>query len=237
MSEPTLFRVGSVCAIVGAILGIIVNVLHPRTEEIAKPEALVQLVASSDIWVGDHVGILVAILLVVAGYAAVYRSLTGEAATAFARLGYASAVVGATVFAVLAATDGIAGKALANAWATAPAAEKAAALRVAESVAAVNIALFSVTLIVFFGATVFLFGLAIATSDVYPKWLGWVAAVLGVAAALLGFVYAYQGPSALVTNILVPILSILETVWLLVIGVLLWRRTTVTRPAYRTAPA
>lgn len=237
MSEPTLFRVGSVCAIVGAILGIVVNVLHPRTEEIAKPEALVQLVASSDIWVGDHIGILVAILLVVAGLSAVYRSVSGERSVAFARLGYAAAVVSASVFAVLAATDGIAEKALANAWASAPAAQKAAALGVAEAVAAVNIGLFSVAIIVFFGATFFLYGLAVATSAEYPAWLGWVAAALGIASALLGFVQAYQGPSVLVTNILFPLLSILETIWTLVIGVLLWRRVTAAAPAYRPAPA
>lgn len=60
MSEPTLFRVGSACLIVGSLLAIVVNALHPRTTDIANPQALVQLAAASDLWVADHLGILLA---------------------------------------------------------------------------------------------------------------------------------------------------------------------------------
>lgn len=46
---------------------------------------------------------------------------------------------------------------------------------------------------------IILYGLAVAKSQVYPAWLSWVAVVLGV-------------------------LSVLETLWILVMGVQLGRR-------------
>ena len=50
--------------------------------------------------------------------------------------------------------------------------------------------------------------------------------MLGIAAAVLGLVQTYEGPSDLVTKILFPIVSILLTVWVLVMGILMWRKTT-----------
>ena len=61
-----------------------------------------------------------------------------------------------------------------------------------------------------------LYGLAVALSDVYPKWLGW--------AALIGLGEAFSGHSTVLTNILFPMASILLTMWMLVMGVLMWRR-------------
>ena len=75
-----------------------------------------------------------------------------------------------------------------------------------------------------FGLTFILYGLAVALADVYPKWLWWAGLVVGIAVALIGLVQAYNGPSDLVTTILFPITAILFTVWVLVVGVLMWRR-------------
>lgn len=225
MQERSLSRFGSVSAMLGAILGFIVNFLHPRTPDIANPEAYLKEVVESAIWIGDHVGILFAVLLAVGGYAAIYRSFTKEPGAAWARLGFVSALLGAAIISVLMGTDGVAAQSVATAWANAPVAEKAVALRVGIALAQINFALFSLAIVVWFGVTNILYGLAIVTSDVYPGWLGWVALLGGVASALVGLNQAYRGLSVVTTNILFPIVSTVLIVWFFIVGVLLWRKS------------
>ena len=77
-----------------------------------------------------------------------------------------------------------------------------------------------------FGITVVLYGLAVALSHTYPKWLGWLAVISGVAVSLAGITTAYTGFSRLAMNINMPASSVL-LVWLIIVGVLMWRRAAV----------
>lgn len=224
MSERALSRIGAVSAVIGAISAVVVNLLHPRSATMENPDAFLRMIAESRIWVGDHVGIIFAGILFTGGLLAISRSITGQPGAAWARLGSASALVSTAILFVLMATDGIAIKTLARAWVTAPAAEKAAAFSAGHAVATVNLALFSVWIIVFWGVTIILYGLAVLTSQGYPRWLGWVAILAGLGSAWIGLRQAYAGPSFLVTNVLFVIFSLIITLWLLVMGVLLWRK-------------
>lgn len=87
-------------------------------------------------------------------------------------------------------------------WAAVPEAEKAVALRVAEAMEQIDVGIFSVDIIVFFGATFMLYGLAVAKSGRFPQWLGWAPLLLGLASFLDGIVQGHTGLSVLVTNIL-----------------------------------
>jgi hypothetical protein len=234
MGEPTLLRLGSVLLVVGALAAVVVNVMHPRASDY-QALALVQLVAATDngLWIGVHIGILFAVLLVVGGQLALARSFTGERAAAFGRLGAGTALLSAAIFAVGVATDGFAQKGLADAWAAAPAADKAGALGAVLAVVALSGALFTLSIIVTFGLTSLLFGLAIASDETYPRWLGWIGVFLGVAATLIGVAIAYQGPSVLVSVVLFTSVSLAVTMWLLVLGVLLWRRAAAVRAPAR----
>ncbi len=51
-----------------------------------------------------------------------------------------------------------------------------------------DIGLFSIFIIVFFGVTLLVYGLGVALSDNFPRWLGWVAVVLATASLIAGFV-------------------------------------------------
>src|SRR3989454_6940536 len=95
MPERTLTRIGAAAAVLGAVLGLVVNVLHPRVNDPANTKAFLRQVAESTIWVGDHVGIIFAMLLVTGGLVAVYRSITSGPGAAWARLGFAAALVSA----------------------------------------------------------------------------------------------------------------------------------------------
>ena len=223
MPERALLRIGSVSAIVGAVLLVIVNILHPRGTEWGDTRGHLQEIADSGVYLGDHIGLLVAVLLVVGGLVALYRSISSGTAAALARLGFAAALVSGGFVAVEMALDGTAIKVVADSWASS---QDAALFQAAYVLEQVNIALFSFLIFIFFGVTFILYGLAVALADVYPKWLGWAAFALGVAAAVLGLVQTYEGPSDLLTNILFPVVSIFLTVWVFVIGVLMWRRAT-----------
>jgi len=93
-----------------------------------------------------------------------------------APFGLAAAVTTAASFTVLQAVDGVALKRAVDAWASAPAPEKAAAFAAAEAVRWIEIAMNSFS---FFLAelSLFIFGVAIALGSVYPRWVGLVAAV------------------------------------------------------------
>lgn len=224
MREQSISRIGAVSAIVGSILALVVNLLHPRSASLENPEAFLRMIAQSTIWIGDHVGIVFAVLLVTGGLVALAHSIADERGAGWAHLGEAGALVSAGVLAVLMATDGIAIKALATAWANAPDAEKAGMFRVAHALALIDFAIFAVWTTVFFGVTIFLYGLAVLRSAAYPKWLGWVAVLASIGSALIGLNLAYRGPSTLVGNVLFPIFSIIITLWVLVMGILLWRK-------------
>lgn len=228
MSDRALHRIGSASAIIGAVVAVITNVLHPRVSDYSSPEVLLQAIAGSSIWVADHLGLIVGTLLILAGLVALSRSITGEPAAAVARLAVVAAVVSAAMGLVLLGIDGIVAKQTAVAWAAAPAAEKAPALRVAVAVEDIAFALFSLLIVLQFGVTLFLYGLAVALSDAYPRWLGWLAVAVAAGSAVVGLAQATNGPSVLVTNILFPILSSIAILWVLVMGVLLGRKAVVT---------
>lgn len=224
MREQSLSRIGAISAIVGAIFALVVNLLHPRSASLQDPEAFLRMIAQSTIWIGDHVGIVFAVLMITGGLVAIAHSIADERGAGWAHLGEVGALVSAGVLCVLMATDGITIKALATAWANAPAAEKAGMFRVGHALALINFAIFSVWTVVFFGVTIFLYGLAILRSAAYPKWLGWVAVLASIGSALIGLNLAYRGPSTLVANVLFPIFSIIITLWVLAMGILLWRK-------------
>ncbi|MBI4328546.1 MAG: DUF4386 family protein [Chloroflexi bacterium] len=224
MSERTLLRIGAVSAIVGALLLIAVNGLFPRVDDPSNVKATLQAAADSQLWRGLHVGLGFGVFFALGGFVALYRSITGDPGAALARLGFVSAVLGGALWFVTIAGRGFAFKAAADTWAVAPEAEKAILFRVAEAVDNVSFGLFTGAVFLFLGATAILYGLAVALSGVYPRWLGWVAVVGGVGSALMGIVQFYQGPSALWTNLLFGAFAAALTLWVLIMGVLMWRK-------------
>ena len=224
-AERALIRIGALSAIAGAIIFMIANIAHPRSPNIEVTRAQIETVAASSIWMSDHLVLFFSGLLLLVGLVAIQRSIPSGPGAAWAQLGSLAAVVSTSVWAVLMALDGITSKVIHNAWAAAPKAQKAAALRVAEMMEEIDIGIFSIYIILFFGLTFLLYGLAVAMSESYPKWLGWVAVVLALASLIVGIVQAFTGLSVLVTNTLFASFSSLLTLWVLIMGILTWRKT------------
>jgi hypothetical protein len=77
----------------------------------------------------------------------------------------------------------------------------------------------------FAGVPFVLFGLAVARAGTYPRWLGWVAFFAGIGSILAGIIQALTGKPTVASLILTIIGPTVITLWMLVIGVLLWRRS------------
>ena len=221
--EGSIFQIGSVAGILGSLLAMVGNLLHPATP-IGDPEGVARAIAQSETWVLVHLVIVVGLILMLGGLVAISHSIEGGGPGALAQLGSVAAVAGVTVGVVLVIVDGVAAKHLADAWAAAPPEEAAAALRVVLAEEAINFALAALFNILFAGVTFILLGLAVAWSSEYPGWLGWVVVVAGVGSVPVGLVQAYTGESIGFTRIATIIFPTIITLWVVGMSVLVWRK-------------
>jgi Domain of unknown function (DUF4386) len=218
------FRVGGGSAMLGAILGLVGNLIHPGTSGPAHPAETARVVAHSSMWIPLHVALLVSFIFMLGGLVAIHDSITRGRAAVVARFGLIAAIVGTAGGVVLLSLDGFAAKHLADSWLAAPSTLRASALASFRAEDSINFALLSPLNLVFAGFTFVLFGVAAAQSGVYPRWLGLVAVVGGVGGAVSGVIQAYLGePSAITTALGIAAPSII-TVWLFVMGILLVRK-------------
>jgi hypothetical protein len=224
LEEWSIFRIGAVAGIIGSLLAMVGNLLHPATPT-GNPEGVARTIAQSERWVLlVHLVIVVGLILMLGALVAISRSIEGGVPGALARLGSVAAVAGVTVGMILVIVDGVAAKHLAAAWEVAPSDQAAAALRVVVAEEAINFALAALFNILFAGVTFILLGLAVASSGEYPGWLGWVVVVAGVGSVPVGLVQAYMGESIGFTRIATIIFPTIITLWVVVMSVLLWRK-------------
>jgi hypothetical protein len=218
MSDRALARVGAACALVGAVLALVFNLLHPRPSSFEDPvRDQLRMVAESDAWIPIHLGIVLSVLLIVLGLFALARSLKGGPAEGLARLALGGLLISTPVALVTLAVDGYALKAVADAVG-------GQATGSAEGSAIVHIvwALFTMFIITFLGVTPFLFGLAVASDPGYSSPLGYGAILLGSAAVVNGASGILGGPSA-GFFVVFTVVSGLLTLWVLALGVVLLR--------------
>ena len=221
MSERTLLRLGGAAAVVGAIVAFLVFMARPvQTGDIVDdPAATLQEILDSDVWVTLHVVMLFAILLIFGSLGVFSRSINTQKAAAWGRFGFFAAAIGTAVFLVVGGSDAIGIKGVAKVWEGASAGDKGAALVTAQAFDAVNLGIFSMWITLFFGLAPVLIGLAIVISDVYPKWLGWAAIVVGLGSVAAGLNEAFIGGADFLF-----VFVLLVFLWLVVMGVFLWRK-------------
>jgi hypothetical protein len=231
-SSTWVRRIGSVAGIVGALLAMVGNLVHPATPT-DDPQGVARTIAGSQLWVVDHLAIVVGLILMLAALVAIADPIRDGLPGALARLGSVAAVAGITVGLVLVTLDGLAAKQIAEAWATAPPDEQAAALRLVLAEETINFALAALFNILFAGVTFILYGLAVAWSRVYPRWLGWVVVVAGIGSVVAGLVQAYAGESTTATRVLTIIFPTVITLWLAGMSILLLKAPAPERAAAR----
>lgn len=218
-----LLRTGSVAAILGSLCAAAGNVIHPVTPR-DDPEGVARVIADSGAWTLIHVVIVFGIILMLGGLVAIRHSIEGGKAEAFARLGVYATTVGVTVGLITVILDGVAAKQLADIWAASPESGEAIALSVVSANETINFALAALFNISFAGVPFILFGIAVALSAAYPRWLGWTAAIAGLGSIGAGVVQAFTGEPTVTSLVLTIIGPTVISLWLLVMGVLVARR-------------
>ena len=133
MDEKYMMRIGAAAGVLGAIVFMAGNMLHARSADIEVYAEQIKAVAESDIWITDHLLFFVGAVLIGVFLVALHRTMLDGLPGALSRIGYFGTVASTAVVTVLVGLDGMASKAIHNAWAAAPASEKAVALRIAEA--------------------------------------------------------------------------------------------------------
>ena len=218
-----LQRIAGLSLIFGAIVTCVANVFLPRASDPSVVDNTLGRLASNETWAQiDYLLLAAGMWLLLGGITGLSRSLSTGAAAAWARLGLYATIVAVAVWTVVFATGMAETGAAANWWA-APAQGKATAYSVAAAVHAINMAMFSLGIVVQWVAIVLL-GIAVSLSTLYPRWLGWIAIALGVVTIpAIGIPQAIAGPSQTI-DLLFLIFSLLTLVWTLVMGILITRK-------------
>lgn len=221
-----LQRIGGVSFIAGAILLAVFNAVLPRADDPANLGKVIQEIvdARGGLWEVSHLLLAVGIWALMIGVVGVYRSIDTGAGAVWARLGFYGVIVGTALWTVLFALEGLGLPQVVELWEKASGADKPSLFQAASSISLLNMGLFSMVIIVYWLALLFL-GIGMVLSAVYPRWLGWSIIILGVATvAAVGIPQAFAGASQIVTNVLFVVFSGLSTLWALAIGIWVARK-------------
>lgn len=224
MQQLSFHRVGAGAAMLGAALGIVFNLLHPRNSEaFESAETELQMIADSGIWRLDHLMLLLSVAIGFVGFIAIAISMANTPGEVWARVAIVFGAAGAGLALVLLALDGFSIKDLADRWAGGDDAILPAATAMVET----NLALLAATFIVFFGLTPLLFGEALLTSAIYSKTLAYLEMLAGGGGLLTGLLLATETGMGFAGTILLPLSALVHTIVLFVLGWRLWQKSAV----------
>ncbi len=223
--NPYMVRIAAVGAVLGSFLAGVGNLFHPVTPR-DDPRGVADVIARSDAWTLIHLVLVLGLILMLAGLLGLRYSLenTGRVG-ALTHVGMYVATVGTTLGVATIILDGVAAKQLADQWAAAPEGSRAVALAAVSANETMNFALAGMFNACFAGVPFLLFGLAVTRAYGYPQWLGWVAFAAGIGSIGAGVIQALTGKPTMTSLVLTIIGPTVISVWLLVMGVLMWRRT------------
>ena len=217
--QYTAAKLGAGSAVLGALLGLVVNLLHGDLP--ADPEAALTRIAMTPSWGLLHLGIMASVVLILCGLVGLSGVADGSGSRALARLSLVVALPGAAVMLVGIAIDGFATKAMADLWASAPPSERATTFDLALAVEDIQNALFHAWSMFFIGLPFVLLGVSgLLAGGGLPRWLGLVAVIGGAGATIMGVAGFLQVP---VPGALFNVFAFLVLLWVLVAGVLIWR--------------
>jgi hypothetical protein len=232
MPQTLVLRIGSVTAVLGGIFTLAGNIIHPREEgQLDDPETLLQVVADSDIWVADHMIIFIGVTLLLGAFYGVTHSISGESATAWARLAWGVAIVGVGLGALLMLTEAVAVAGIAETWATSTGPETELALAAGGALFHFSLALATAAPLFLYGIAPILTGRAILSSHDYPSWVGVAGMILGGIGVAANIGQILTGVTTQSGLVLVPIGIVGVTLWMIYLGVVMWRSSIRSRAA------
>jgi hypothetical protein len=219
-----LQSVGGWSGIIGGLLVCAANGLHPHPNDFHL-EALLTDIAHSNTWPLIHLTLVIALFLVLTALVAIAFTVEEEPGATIARFACVASLLGGALIFVSTAIDGFAMNQLARSWFDASSAEKAAALRIADAFEVAQYAIYSLSVVLFLGIGILLYGFATLRTSTYPRPLGWLAIVAGAGALVVGIAQVMRGPEFRATEIFFVLFSMLSTLWILLMGLLLLRKS------------
>jgi hypothetical protein len=220
-THQSLARLGSVAALVGAIVLFVSTLPHPMgSDPNNAPEAFAEYAADPH-YVWTHLRQFAGFALLGAALVALVATFEPGRAAAWARIGLAGAAAGVAVAAALQAVDGIALKVTVDRWAAASGDVRTVVYEAALAVRQIEIglaALLSVTT----GLSLIAFSFAMLVGMRYPHWLGAIGLLDGLGMVASGAAQASTGFSGLAMTISMTASSVL-LIWIILAGILMWR--------------
>lgn len=220
-TDHHLERVGGISAIVGVVILLVATMLHPMGAHPGDAPAAFAEYARDRFWIATHLGQLLGVVLIAAGWVALSWKLRAGRAGAWALLACLAAVAGVSLAGALQAVDGVALKFAVDRWSASAEGARAAAFEAAYAVRQVEVGLASL-MGAFSGLTVLLYGVALMLSPVAPRWLGVFGALAGAATVISSVVQAHTGFSDVAMATSMPS-SLLVLAWSICVGVYLLR--------------
>lgn len=191
------------------------------------PAAAFMEYAADTLWVASHVTQLVGVALMVVALLLFADNLESRGGSKVAKIATAGAITSLALAAMLQAVDGIALKAMVDAWAAAPELQRDGIFPAVFAIRQLEIgsaSMFSLSI----GFAAKMFGIALVAEPAYPKWFGGLAIIGGLPTGVAGIAIAYTGFSELSMAINMPA-NILLLIWMLVLGGFMWRAETAPR--------
>jgi len=219
--DPAALRLGAVCVILGGIAVFGFRLAHGDLPA-ARPEAALRFITNHPAYAGVHLGAIGGVLVWGGGLVTLSGTLRHRFARVLGRLGAASVLVGAAMFIVDFSIDGVAGQALAKAWAAARPLGRADLVRAADTAFTMLRGTSLTSVAILWGLPLVLFGRAVLFEG-YPSWLGWTGLAVGAATIVGATTLALQPdlfPGVLLYGLLVSVVQL----WSLTLGTLMWRR-------------
>lgn len=223
MTDRGVARIGALGATVGGVLLLVGNVIHPREEgQLDDVEALLSVVAGAEIWAAVHTILLLGVALLLVGYVGLAATLTESV---WPRLGLGLAIVGTGLAALFMTTEAVALPPIAQQWATSSDGARQSAIDSALPLLHLSLAMSAATALFLFGFTPLVMGRALLSSDRYPSWLGRAGMGIGILGLAANLFQILTGVTTGTGLILVPIGIVAATLWVIALGVFMWRRS------------
>lgn len=206
--------------VIGSLLGLVGNALHPHAAS-ADAGAGIRLIADNALWSAIHLAIIVAILLVIGGLLGLADELADTPARFGARLAIGASLLGGTLVTVSTTIDGFAMKSFA---ATVTDGGGDGALQFAVAAQTIGFGIWSVGMLVFFGAAFACFGAAVLASGRYPRRYGWTPVIGGVGSAVAALLQLAVNREVQAAETIFLLSSVVTTLWALALGLRMWRQ-------------
>jgi hypothetical protein len=219
-SACTSLRLSAWLLLVGQLLYIVVTQFHAGGDANNHPAVFAEY-AGNEIWTAVHLGQFASMAVLVAGLLALFFALDAQAAVArwVGRFGAASAAVTLALYGALQAVDGVALKQAVNAWAGAPAAEKAARFASAEAIRWLEWGLRSYQNLAL-GLALLLFAAAVMRTAWVPRPIAYLMGLSGLTYLVQGWVAGSEGfsPTQSVAIVLAWVLNLVWMIWLVIVA-------------------